>query len=51
MNVGHDHEEIHMATIKQLKKKRYPIEQIYGKGNAGQKIAEIIYANHIEIQK
>ena len=51
INIGHSHEKIYEAIIKQLKLKRYPIEHIYGEGKAGEKIADIIYTNNIEIQK
>ncbi len=41
-NVPHDKEQIVRATKKQLEHPGYTVEMIYGDGNAGEKIAEIV---------
>ena len=51
INTGHDSEEIYRAIKKQLEIKRYPVEHVYGDGNAGPLIADILYRTDIKIQK
>jgi UDP-hydrolysing UDP-N-acetyl-D-glucosamine 2-epimerase len=52
VDVGHDESEIQDAIVNQRKRGRRPMEDIYGDGSAGRKIADIL-ANlgRIEIQK
>jgi UDP-hydrolysing UDP-N-acetyl-D-glucosamine 2-epimerase len=51
INTSHDSEEIYRAIKKQLEIKRYPVEYVYGDGNAGPLIADILYRTDIKIQK
>jgi UDP-hydrolysing UDP-N-acetyl-D-glucosamine 2-epimerase len=51
INTDHDSEEIYRAIKKQLEIKRYPVEHVYGDGNAGPLIADILYRTDIKIQK
>jgi len=51
VNTGHDPDEICRAIQRQLEIKRYPVEYVYGDGNAGPMIADILYRNDIKIQK
>jgi len=51
INTGHDSEEIYQAIKKQLEIKRYPVEYVYGDGNAGTLIADILSQSDIKIQK
>lgn len=41
-NVEHDKEKIVLAIKKQLEHPGYAVEMVYGEGNAGEKIAEIV---------
>jgi hypothetical protein len=52
VDVGHDENEIADAIMSQRKRGRRPMEDIYGDGTAGRKIADIL-ANlgRVEIQK
>ncbi len=51
MNVGHDKKSIEQAIAKQIAHGKYDIEYIYGKGDAGQKIANIIASMTVSTQK
>lgn len=51
LDVAHDVEEIYGAIKKQLSRGNYKSCSLYGDGQAGRKIAEIIAANAINIRK
>jgi UDP-N-acetylglucosamine 2-epimerase len=52
MDAGHDRDEIAAAIEKQLGKGRYPLDDVYGDGNAGKKIAAILAGlQEIDVQK
>ncbi|WP_281760580.1 UDP-N-acetylglucosamine 2-epimerase [Pseudodesulfovibrio nedwellii] len=50
-NVEHDTEEILQAIQTQIAHGKYPVEQIYGTGNAGEEIANILAQVTVEVQK
>ena len=50
-NVDHNAEDIYHLIKFQISQNRYPIEYIYGEGMAGERIADVLYNNNIEIQK
>ena len=47
----HDSKKIKRAILSQLKIKKFKGEKIYGNGNAGKKIAEILSKAKVNIQK
>lgn len=51
VNVGHDRQEIMEAVGQQLQHGRYPSDPIYGDGHAGERIAKILAACPLRIQK
>lgn len=52
LDVAHDADEIRNAVEKQLEHGRYPSEDVYGSGNAGERIANILAGmGKIDIQK
>ena len=51
IDVDYDRDEIYDAINQQIIKKRYDSSTIYGDGNAGRKIVEIIKDSNPEIQK
>lgn len=50
-NVGHDTGEIYQSVVSQLTHGPYPIEQVYGDGRAGERIARILAETNVEVQK
>ena len=51
ISVTHDSKKIKRAILSQLKIKKFKCEKIYGNGNAGKKIAEILSKAKVNIQK
>ncbi len=51
MDVGYDGEAIQGAIAKQISHGRYPSEYIYGKGNAGKQIADLLATTKLSITK
>jgi UDP-hydrolysing UDP-N-acetyl-D-glucosamine 2-epimerase len=52
MDADHDRDEIAAAIEKQLGNGRYPLDDVYGDGNAGEKIAAILAGRQeIDVQK
>jgi UDP-hydrolysing UDP-N-acetyl-D-glucosamine 2-epimerase len=51
INTSYDPKDIYEAIKRQLAVKRYPKESIYGTGNAGKMIADILFRNNISVQK
>jgi len=51
IDVGHDHRQIIGAVERQIEHGRYPSESIYGCGDAGRKIADILASCELKIQK
>lgn len=51
IDVDNDQHAIHAAIQKQVENGAYPSEAIYGDGNAGQRIADVLATCHWEIQK
>ncbi len=51
IDVDYDKSEIKDAIIKQIKNGHYVKEDIYGDGNAGKKIAEILATKNVNVQK
>jgi UDP-hydrolysing UDP-N-acetyl-D-glucosamine 2-epimerase len=51
IEVGAEKEQILMALKKQIEHGRYPSDTIYGDGNAGKRIAEILAKKKVNVQK
>lgn len=51
MDVVHDKEAIQRAIEKQLSHGRYPSSELYGKGDAGKRIAEILGQVELRVEK
>ena len=51
IEVGYDKKEISKALAKQLEHGRYAMNPIYGDGTAGPRIANVLAAEKVEIQK
>ena len=51
MDVDHDRKEIADAIHRQMKHGRYPSEPIYGDGNAGERIADVLSHCSVRLQK
>jgi len=51
VDVPHDREAIADGISAQIAHGPYPMEQIYGDGNAGKRIAEILAAKEVSVQK
>ena len=51
INVAYNHKEIEEAVRSQIQNGRYPRNTIYGDGNAGERIADILTKVDIDIQK
>ncbi len=51
VNVAYNHREIEEAIRQQVKNGRYPSSKIYGDGQAGKRIADILAEVDIKIQK
>lgn len=51
MDVVHDKKAIQRATEKQLSHGRYPSSELYGKGDAGKRIAEILGQVELRVEK
>ena len=51
LNVTYNHQEIEAAVRQQIQNGRYPSNTIYGDGNAGKRIADILADVNIGIQK
>lgn len=51
VNVAYSHREIEEAILQQIKNGRYPSSKIYGEGQAGKRIADILAEVDIKIQK
>jgi len=51
MDVDHDRKEITDAIDQQMKHGRYPSEPIYGDGNAGERIADVLSHCSVRLQK
>jgi len=51
ITVNYDAKEIKSAVLNRIKKKKFTTEKIYGSGDAGKKIAEILSKAKITIQK
>ncbi len=51
ITVNHDSKQIYSAIKKMIRAKRFKSQKIYGAGNSGKKIAEILAKVKIEIQK
>ena len=51
MDVEHDADAIFSAIMKQVTHGKYQQNSLYGDGQAGEKIAEILAENHIDIRK
>ena len=51
LDVQHITKEIKMAILKQINQGRYVSENIYGDGNAGKRIAQILSEEEVDIQK
>jgi UDP-hydrolysing UDP-N-acetyl-D-glucosamine 2-epimerase len=51
IDAGYDREEIKLAVLKQLENGKYPSEPIYGDGNAGTRIANILADCPLYVQK
>ena len=51
ITVTHDSKKIRAAIISRIKMKKFKSEKIYGNGNAGKKIAEVLSKVKIKIQK
>ena len=51
LNAGYDHKEILAAVRKQLKHGRYKANPLYGDGDAGKKIADILATCTLNVQK
>lgn len=51
IDVGHDLEEIKDATLRQIKHGRYDPDNLYGDGRAGEKIARLLAASPLKIEK
>lgn len=51
IDVGYDREEIRAAIAEQVRHGRYRSETIYGAGNAGERIADILAKSSVSIQK
>ena len=49
--VSHDAKKIKLAILSRIKSKRFKSEKIYGKGDAGMKIAKILSNVKVKIQK
>jgi UDP-hydrolysing UDP-N-acetyl-D-glucosamine 2-epimerase len=50
-HVGYDHAAIETAIRRQVENGRYPCDTLYGDGNAGQRIADILAGVTFNIQK
>ncbi len=51
MDVDNNEDAIYQAVMHQVKQGRYPPSHLYGDGQAGIKIADILAKNHIDIRK
>ena len=51
LDVGHDKNEIISAVKRQIAHGKYESENIYGDGNAGKRIADILASCRVRIQK
>ena len=51
LHVGYDKNEIENAIKKQIKNGKYKSSNLYGDGNAGNKIAEILLKTEVSVQK
>ncbi|MDZ7696612.1 MAG: UDP-N-acetylglucosamine 2-epimerase [Deltaproteobacteria bacterium] len=51
IDVEHEADSIYTAIIKQIEHGHYQPDNLYGNGNAGQKMADIVAKNNIEIVK
>ena len=51
LNVGYNSKKIKTAIISRIKSKKFKSEKIYGDGNAGKRIAEILSKAKVNIQK
>lgn len=51
IDVGHDLEEIKDATLRQIRHGRYDPDNLYGDGRAGEKIAQLLAASPLKIEK
>ena len=51
ISVGYNSKKIKKAILSRIKLKKFKRETIYGDGNAGSKIAEILLKTNVKIQK
>src|SRR5690606_34558258 len=51
IDVDYKEEEILKATISAIKREHFPISNLYGSGNSGQKIAEILAETELTFSK
>lgn len=51
MDVGYDKDEIKAAIARQIDRGRYVMEPIYGDGRAGERIADILSTEDVNVQK
>ena len=51
MDVGYDKDEIKAAIARQIDRGRYSMEPIYGDGRAGERIADILSTEDVNVQK
>lgn len=51
MDVDHNADTIYRAVMSQVEHGRYPSSSLYGDGKAGERMADILTENHIEIRK
>lgn len=51
ITVGYDENEIRDAILEQIKHGPYSMEPIYGDGNAGKRIADILCDSNVDVQK
>ncbi len=51
VDVPHEAGEIYRAVVSQVEHGRYPSSSLYGDGHAGEKMADILASNNIDIRK
>ena len=51
LNVGHNEKDIRNCIIEHFKKDHFVSENIYGNGNSGELIAELLYSSDLSIEK
>jgi UDP-N-acetylglucosamine 2-epimerase len=47
----HNSEQIYQSTLKQIKKKKFKVDRLYGDGTAGKKISDILSSYEFNIHK